>query len=161
TRADHRSASPDRRAGASTRCRDRRAPRPRERWYRPSPRRPRSWAVRYAAMMGARSGPRSPLSGQRYFAAYDRALAASEVATDEIDLETTFGTTHVVTAGKPDSPPVVLLHGMAYSATDWVRNLAALAQQRRVLAVDTIGDFNKSVERRTLRTLDDVGAWLL
>ena len=56
-------------------------------------------------------------------------------------------------------PPLVLLHTMSFSSTVWVRNLAALSQPHRVLAVDTIGDVNLSRSERTVKGRDDYVEW--
>ena len=80
----------------------------------------------------------------RYEQAYNRTLETAGVDVDVHDVPTAFGSTHVVEAGSRSDPPLVLLHTMSFSSTVWVRNLAALSQQRRVLAIDTIGDVNLS-----------------
>jgi len=95
----------------------------------------------------------------RYEQAYDRTLAAAGVALRAHDVPTRFGITHVVDAGDETSAPLVLLHTMAFSATIWVRNLAALSQQYRVLAVDTIGDVNLSRSERTIGGRGDYVEW--
>ena len=59
----------------------------------------------------------------------------------------------------PSQPPLVLLHTMSFSSTVWVRNLAALSQRHRVLAIDTIGDLNLSRSERTVKGRDDYVAW--
>lgn len=48
-------------------------------------------------------------------------------------------TTHWVTAGRADAPQSVLLHGSGGSAALWYAVLAALAERRRVVAVDLPG----------------------
>lgn len=47
--------------------------------------------------------------------------------------------THWVTAGDPDAPVAVLLHGSGGSAALWYPVLAPIASQRRVVAVDMPG----------------------
>lgn len=47
--------------------------------------------------------------------------------------------THWVTAGRPESPEAVLLHGAGGSAALWYPVLPALAQRRHVVAVDMPG----------------------
>ena len=61
--------------------------------------------------------------------------------------------------GDAGRPPLVLLHTMSFSSTVWVRNIAALSQQYRVLAVDTIGDVNLSCSERTVKGRDDYVEW--
>jgi pimeloyl-ACP methyl ester carboxylesterase len=95
----------------------------------------------------------------RYEQAYNRTLATAGVTLKVHDVPTAFGSTHVVEAGDDGNPPLVLLHTMSFSSTVWVRNLAALSGQRRVLAVDTIGDVNLSRSERTVGGRDDYVEW--
>jgi hypothetical protein len=67
----------------------------------------------------------------RYEQAYEKTLASSGVAVKSHEVPTTFGSTHVVEAGDVAKPPLVLLHAMSFSASVWVRNLAALSEARR------------------------------
>jgi pimeloyl-ACP methyl ester carboxylesterase len=95
----------------------------------------------------------------RYEEAYDRTLATAGVEVHGHDVPTAFGATHVVEAGDATKPPLVLLHTMSFSATVWVRNLAALSARHRVLAVDTIGDLNLSRSERNVGGRDDYVEW--
>ena len=101
----------------------------------------------------------TPEARGRYEQAYTATLAAAGVAVQEHDVWTAFGATHVVEAGDASQPPLVLLHTMSFSSTVWVRNLAALSQRHRVLAIDTIGDLNLSRSERTVKGRDDYVAW--
>jgi pimeloyl-ACP methyl ester carboxylesterase len=85
----------------------------------------------------------------RYRQAYEKTAASAAVPIRVHDIRTTFGSTHVIEAGEEDKPPLVLLHAMCFSSTAWVRNLAALSRERRVLAIDTIG----------VRGRDDYARW--
>jgi pimeloyl-ACP methyl ester carboxylesterase len=95
-----------------------------------------------------------------YREAYDRTLAAGGVDVTRHDVATEFGTTHVLEAGRADRPPLVLLHTMSFSSTVWVRNLAALSADHRVLAVDTVGDLGLSRSERTVTGRSDWVRWL-
>lgn len=46
---------------------------------------------------------------------------------------------NTVVLGKPENPPLVLVHGFGGSWGFWVKNLDMLAQQYRVFAVDMVG----------------------
>lgn len=46
-----------------------------------------------------------------YYRLWDEALALSEVPVQESDIETSFGTTHVLSAGDPAKPPLIAQHG--------------------------------------------------
>ena len=95
----------------------------------------------------------------RYRQAYEKTAASAAVPIRVHDVRTTFGSTHVIEAGEADKPPLVLLHAMCFSSTAWVRSLSALSHERRVLAVDTIGDVNLSRSERVVRGRDDYARW--
>ena len=96
----------------------------------------------------------------RYAKAYDATLASAGVAVRTRQVPTSLGSTHVVEAGAEDKPPLVLLHAMSFSASLWVRNLAALSAHHRVVAIDTIGDVNLSRSERRPHGRDDFMGWL-
>jgi pimeloyl-ACP methyl ester carboxylesterase len=76
---------------------------------------------------------------------YDRLVASWGVATEERDLETSYGTTHVILAGSTDNPPLVMFHGVGdNSALMWVYNARELSRHFRLVAVDTMGGAGKS-----------------
>ncbi len=110
--------------------------------------------------MASVPGFRNEDARRRYAEAYDRVLTASPVPLAELDIETPFGRTHVITAGDPARPPLVALHGKAVSSTMWVPLLGTLTASHRVFLVDTIGDINKSVATRVLHDGGDVARWL-
>jgi pimeloyl-ACP methyl ester carboxylesterase len=81
----------------------------------------------------------------RYMAAYDVTLAEWPKPYDTLEVSTRFGCTHIHAAGPKDAPPLFLLHGYTFSSTMWAPNMAALSQQHRVYAPDTLGDMGRSV----------------
>jgi pimeloyl-ACP methyl ester carboxylesterase len=97
----------------------------------------------------------------RYEQAYNRTLETAGVHLDAHDVPTAFGSTHVIEAGSRSEPPLVLLHTMSFSSTVWVRNLAALSERRRVLAIDTIGDVNLSRSEVKIGGRDDYIEWFV
>jgi len=76
-------------------------------------------------------------------AIYDERLADWTVAYEELDVETSYGTVHVVASGPQDAKPVLLFHASELSATSWEANIEAFAGYR-TYAVDHIGEVNKS-----------------
>lgn len=80
-------------------------------------------------------------------ALYDAKLADWPVPFDELDIPGRFGTTHLVVAGDPAAPPLVLLHMTCSPSFVWAPIIASLTAIRRVYAVDTVGDVGKSVLR--------------
>lgn len=59
-------------------------------------------------------------SKQLMYASYDRLVALWQVESDASRLDTSYGSTHVITAGDRDNPPL-LLHGTGdHSAMTWI-----------------------------------------
>ena len=110
--------------------------------------------------MGKVAQFRSDDARRAYMVAYDDALTTTTVPVDEIDVDTPFGRTHVIRAGPDGAPPLVMLHGKTNSSTMWLDHLPVLTERHRVYLVDTVGDLNKSVPARMLRTTDDITEWL-
>ncbi|GGF97721.1 hypothetical protein GCM10010912_48040 [Paenibacillus albidus] len=76
---------------------------------------------------------------------YQKLLAGWDVAVEEADIPTTWGETHVITAGSRHRPPLMLFHGVAdNSALMWIFNAAELSRHFFVIAVDTLGGPGKS-----------------
>jgi pimeloyl-ACP methyl ester carboxylesterase len=94
-------------------------------------------------------------------AAYDAAVQTWPVAYEELDLNTRFGLTHLIGCGPKSGRPLILLHGQEASATMWAYNIQSLSTDRRVYAVDTIGDIGKSQPSRLPASRADYAAWLL
>ncbi|GHC53786.1 alpha/beta fold hydrolase [Streptomyces cinnamoneus] len=97
----------------------------------------------------------------RVLAAYDRAMTYWPAPREERDVETAFGTTRVYAYGADgDGVPVVLLHGQSAAPAEWAPHVAALAEGRRVFAVDRVGEPGYSTQTAPLRTQDETAAWL-
>lgn len=95
-----------------------------------------------------------------YCRLYDEAVALSEVPVEESDVETSFGTTHVLTAGDPSKPPLVALHAMSMGSTMWVPLLPALTVSHHVRMLDAVGDVSKSVSTAVLSSPARVVDWV-
>ncbi|MFJ5043445.1 alpha/beta fold hydrolase [Streptomyces sp. NPDC088719] len=97
-------------------------------------------------------------------AAYDQVLTARwPEGTTTSHIRTPYGTTHVTShgpAGAP-APPVVLLPGGGATSTVWHAQAAHLGRERRVHAVDLIGEPGRSTPgERPIRTVADLTGWL-
>jgi pimeloyl-ACP methyl ester carboxylesterase len=76
---------------------------------------------------------------------YDQLLGLWGVMVNEMDIPSTYGTTHVIKCGKEDGPPLVLFHGVGdNSALMWIFNAKELAKHFQIYAIDTIGGPGKS-----------------
>ena len=97
---------------------------------------------------GDRSSPtvfRSAEAERDILERYDRFVADWPVPLDERDIETRWGSVHVLSWGVPDGPALLLCHAASMAATSWLPNAAALADAGfRCHAVDYIGEANKS-----------------
>ena len=96
----------------------------------------------------------------KYKAAYDATLTLWPIPYESLEVDTRWGSTHIIASGPKDAPPLILLHGMNLSATMWFPNIADLSRDYRVYAVDTIGSASKSVAHRPLKSRADCSDWL-
>jgi pimeloyl-ACP methyl ester carboxylesterase len=96
-----------------------------------------------------------------FLAAYDAVLARWPVPVEPVDVATPYGTTRVQVCGPADAVPLVLLHGGGATSTVWFANVAALSRDRRVYAIDQIGDAGRSAhDGAPLAGPADLMAWL-
>lgn len=104
---------------------------------------------------------KSKKAGQKICETYDALVAQWGVQTQELDVETFFGTAHVIECGMENSVPLVLFHGVGDdSALMWIYNAKALASHFRVYAVDTMGGPGKSRPNENYATGFDEIRWL-
>ncbi|MDF2748492.1 MAG: esterase family protein [Propionibacteriaceae bacterium] len=91
--------------------------------------------------------------------AYDAVLRSWSVPCYEVDVPTSFGLTHVIVSGPEDGPPVILMHAMFATATAWYGIVGPLSRQYRTLAVDILGEANKSRPSRPITSRNDYLQW--
>ncbi len=96
-----------------------------------------------------------------FVAAYNQALKLWTVPYEERMIPTRFGETHIVVAGPIDAEPLILIHGMTFSATMWYPNIDVLASHYRVYALDTIGDVGKGNVTQIVKSRQDAVDWLV
>lgn len=97
---------------------------------------------------------------ETFLKAYEEVLRLWPVPYEELMVPTRFGETHVVAAGPKDGKPLILIHGMTFSATSWYANIESLASRYRVYALDTIGDLGKGNVTRIMKTRQDALEWM-
>ncbi|NBI29685.1 alpha/beta fold hydrolase [Chengkuizengella marina] len=79
------------------------------------------------------------------YESYDILLKMWGVEVQEQDIETTYGRTHIITAGDKTKPTLVMFHGTGdNSALMWIQNIRELTKHFYVVAVDTLGAAGKS-----------------
>jgi pimeloyl-ACP methyl ester carboxylesterase len=103
---------------------------------------------------------RGPEARTRYFARYAEAIGWCPVAREPIDVDTAYGQVRVYRHGPAEGAPIVLLHGRGTTSAVWEPNLAALAAEHPVFAVDTLGEPGHSMQCVPIRSRVDCAAWL-
>jgi pimeloyl-ACP methyl ester carboxylesterase len=91
---------------------------------------------------------------------YQRGLSALPIQTISRFVETRFGLTHVLTAGDPARPPLLLVHGINVNALNWRSQLTRLSSDYYILAPDVPGYAGRSGARRLSYFTDDYAHWL-
>lgn len=103
---------------------------------------------------------KTPEGAAEYLAAYNTTLGLWPIPHEAIDVKTSFGITHINTAGSPELPPLILLHGFGVCSTQWYANVEPLSQHFRIYAPDVLSQMGLSVASRPLKTRQDYAAWL-
>ena len=111
-------------------------------------------------MAGRPSGFKSEAARAAFCELYDEAIMRSAVSVEESDVATSFGSTHVLTAGDQSKPPLVALHALNFSSTMWLPLLPALTASHHVRMLDTVGGVNKSVATGITSSPRHVVAWM-
>ena len=96
---------------------------------------------------------------QKYIAAYNKTMKLWPVPYEEKDIQTTYGTAHVIISGPTQGEPMVLLHGMDASSTMWYPNIKDFAKKYRVYAIDYLTEPGKSVPKDDKFGTDDIAIW--
>lgn len=91
---------------------------------------------------------RSPEAYQAVMAAYDDSLAHIPWEHESRLVATRLGSTHVIVAGNPDGPPVVLFHGWNGNAAGLGASFSFLLPNYRLFMPDIIGHAGKSAATR-------------
>ena len=104
---------------------------------------------------------KSAESYARMQAFYDNNLAKyGDLVTSQY-VDTRFGKTHMLVAGPPDAPPLIMLQGMAGSAILWHHQLEDFAQTFRLFALDTVGQPGRSAPNPPSIMANEYVLWLL
>jgi pimeloyl-ACP methyl ester carboxylesterase len=103
---------------------------------------------------------KDPASRERYFEAYETAMALCPTPDAVHDVATRFGTTRVYRFGQGDAPPIVLLPSISGTSACWAPLLPALAARHPVYTVDTLGEPGASVQTAPLTNTADEVSWL-
>jgi pimeloyl-ACP methyl ester carboxylesterase len=100
----------------------------------------------------------SPEAQRRFLAAYDELARLWPSPPEPAEIETTFGSTHVV-HWPGSGRPIVLLHGWGVTSLMW-QHLVHELDDHDLYAIDAIGDAGRSVQRAPLEHGSDFATWL-
>jgi len=75
-------------------------------------------------------------------------------------VDTSYGRTFMLTAGRESDPPIILLHGSCSNSAFWFPEIMALSAEYRVCAVDIVGEAGNSKEYRPDLDSDDFAVWM-
>lgn len=89
---------------------------------------------------------------------YNRVL--SQLPFDQRTVDTAFGRTFMLTAGREENPPVILLHGSCSNSAFFFPEILPLSDRFRVYAVDIIGEAGNSEEYRPDLNSDAFALWM-
>ncbi|ATL68186.1 alpha/beta fold hydrolase [Nocardia terpenica] len=103
---------------------------------------------------------RNEAARTRFVRAYEALEAQWPIASTLRDVETSFGSTHVRQSGSGTGTPLVLLHPVGGNSLYWRNVIEALARDRIVYALDTIGTAGRSVQTAPVRGEADLARWL-
>jgi len=96
---------------------------------------------------------------RKFLSDYQKELKSWAVQTEELDIETEFGKTHVISFGNPQGKPLVLLHWFYSNSTEWKYMAPFLQERYRVYAIDIIGDMGKSYAYNPPKSEMEVSKW--
>jgi pimeloyl-ACP methyl ester carboxylesterase len=94
-------------------------------------------------------------------ALYEKKLASLAVETHSRMVETRFGHTHVLAAGPPDAPPVMVLTGISTGAPRILEWFLPLIKDYRLYAPDPIGQPGRSAQIRVPPGDHNYGKWMV
>jgi pimeloyl-ACP methyl ester carboxylesterase len=103
---------------------------------------------------------KSPDARERYLAQYEELRALSPQPDVVHDVPTEFGTVRVYQHGPDDGVAVVLIHGFFLTSAMWWEQVAGLADDFTVYAVDALGQPGGSTQSKALFTSSDSARYI-
>lgn len=91
---------------------------------------------------------------------YDEKLASLNIAYESFVLPTKYGHTHLIKAGNPSKPPLIVIHGSNGCAPVGLETYRDLLNDFSVYAVDVLAQPNKSAETRLSMKDNSYGEWM-
>jgi len=96
---------------------------------------------------------------RKFLSNYQKELESWSVHTEEIDIETEFGKTHIISFGNRLGKPLILLHWFYSNSTEWKYMAPFLQERYCVYAIDIIGDMGKSYAYNPPKSEIEVSQW--
>src|SRR5438067_45182 len=109
--------------------------------------------------MKIQSAYKSEKARRNALAVYDKILEDWPAPYQSINVNTSFGETHILVSGASTNKPLLLLHGGGGNSTMWRDNIASLSRHFHIYAVDIIGEAGKSAGTRP-ETISEYSHWL-
>jgi pimeloyl-ACP methyl ester carboxylesterase len=96
---------------------------------------------------------------RKFLSDYQKELKSWSVPTEELDIETAYGKTHIISFGNPQGKPLILLHWFYSNSTEWKYMAPFLQERYRVYAIDVMGDMGKSYASKPPTSEKEVSQW--
>jgi pimeloyl-ACP methyl ester carboxylesterase len=96
---------------------------------------------------------------RKFLSDYQKEISSWSVPVKELDVETEFGKTHIISFGNPDGKPLILLHWFYSNSTEWKYMAPFLQERYCVYAVDIIGDMGKSIAFNPPKNDKEISIW--
>jgi pimeloyl-ACP methyl ester carboxylesterase len=96
---------------------------------------------------------------RKFMSDYQIELNSWSVPAKELDVNTEFGKTHIISFGNPQGKPLILLHWFYSNSTEWKYMAPFLQDRYNVYAIDIIGDMGKSYAYNPPKNDKEVSVW--
>jgi pimeloyl-ACP methyl ester carboxylesterase len=121
-------------------------------------------AIKKPGNTGSKPTEQSAFKSKRgkrmYMNAYNNTLNSLwGVPFEEVDIQTVYGTAHVIICGPKTAPALILLHGLNASSTMWYPNAKVYAEKYRVYCIDFILEPGKSTSTGQISSTEDLVNW--
>lgn len=91
---------------------------------------------------------------------YDEKLDELKLDYTTKNINTSFGSTHIIVTGNPNNPPLLLIHGSNGCAPVALETCPNLNKHFQVFAIDVLAQPNKSAENRLSMKDNSYGKWI-
>jgi pimeloyl-ACP methyl ester carboxylesterase len=96
---------------------------------------------------------------RKFMSDYQIELNSWSVPVKELDVQTEFGKTHIISFGNPLGKPLMLLHWFYSNSNEWKYMAPFLKDRYIVYAIDIMGDMGKSYAYNPPKNDKEVSVW--